>query len=166
MLDRSELKQLSGIQLADPALAKNPVCIGDVDMIIGAEYYEKCLCNETKQLGNLTLRLSRFDCTVAGALAPTTGNSRKFAGLAPKMLEASLMQYHRTESADNPGSGWKKEQKKDNRCLQHFESTHQRSSDVKFRLSLPFKINKVKVANNRSLAFKSLLKLEKTQNLS
>ncbi len=29
-------------------------------------------------------------------------------------------------------------------------------------LSLPFKVNKVKVADNRSLAFKSLLKLEKT----
>ncbi len=95
------------------------------------EYYEKCLCNETKQLGNLTLRLSRFGWTVAGALTLTTGNSRKFAGLALKMLEASLKQFHRTESADNPGSGSKKEQKEDNRCLQHFESTHQPSSDGK-----------------------------------
>ncbi len=35
MVDRLELKQLSRIQLADPALAKNHVCIGDVDTIIG-----------------------------------------------------------------------------------------------------------------------------------
>lgn len=160
-IDKKDLSELSKLQLADPALKKSIVRIEDVDMIIGAEYYERCICNQTLKVSNLNLRLSNFGWTVSGPLVPAQPERKKFTGFTMKTLEKSMKLFHQQQAVEisEPGVVEKNECES---CLRHFEATHRVGCDGKFVLRLPFKVDKSRVANNRVLALRSLFKLEKT----
>lgn len=144
-IDRKDLRKLSRLQLADPALAKSVVCIEDIDMIIGAEYYKSCICNETLKVNNLNLQLSNFGWTVLGPLVPAQVKRKKFTGFTMKILENSMKQFHQQQAVEilEPADA---ERKGSESCLCHFEVTHCVDSDGKFVLWLPFKVDKSNVA--------------------
>lgn len=50
--------QFKGVLLADPAFLQNPVNVPNVDILLGAEYFEQCMLNETKSVESLSLRPS------------------------------------------------------------------------------------------------------------
>ena len=48
--------QVRSFNLADPAMGKIDVDIHDIDIVVGAKYFEKCVCNETRLVNDLTFR--------------------------------------------------------------------------------------------------------------
>lgn len=48
VLEKQGLERLLKFQLADLPIAKKPVKIGDVDMIVGAKYVGKCFTGEIR----------------------------------------------------------------------------------------------------------------------
>ena len=130
-LSKEDLRELSKIQLADPALAKSVVSIEDVDMIIGAEYYERCICNKTLKVNSLNLRLSNFGWTVSGPLVPAQPVKKKFSAFTTKNLETAMV-FHQQQAVEalKPAS----EDEENSECLRHFEETHRVGSDGKFVL--------------------------------
>lgn len=56
------------LQLADPSLYRRNTSIENVEIILSAEFYEKCNCNETLDIESVSLRLTRFGWTISGPL--------------------------------------------------------------------------------------------------
>ena len=158
-IPKSDVNQLAKFRLADPALLKNPVRIDDVDVIIGSEYYERCIQNSSYEVNGLGLRLSIFGWTVAGSIPENKSSSKKFSGFTLRSIEENLQKFWEIESVEKPKPEMESEM---DRCVQHFEATHQIASDGKFGVRLPFKVDKSLVANNRCIALKSLFRLERS----
>lgn len=156
-IDKETMDRLTKFQLADPALTKRPVKISEVDMIIGAEYYGKCIEDRSEQIGELFLKLSRFGWTVSGPVV-AQAPKKKFSGLTLRAIEGSLKNYHRSESMPLTGTASKMEVQK---FVEHFEATYEFADDDKFNLSMPLKMEKERVSNNREIALVSLYRMER-----
>ncbi len=57
--------------MADPAFLKPVVNILKIDILLGAEYVENCLINNSKRIDSLTLRDTQFGWTITGSIPNT-----------------------------------------------------------------------------------------------
>lgn len=140
----SSLKQL---ELADTAFAYPCVNAPPVDLLLGAEYYDECQGNETKQIGSLHLRLSRFGWTVSGKIVkdlPHQHESSTF-NFCNLVITEQIKEFFDQEVFDSPS------QEDTEKCEEHFKRTYTRLSNGQFQVKLPFKED-VSLADNRKKA--------------
>ena len=156
LLPASVHNQLRQFSLADEALLKPDIQIPNVDILLSAEFYERCLYNETRTIDDLGLSLTRFGWTAIGATPPKHAQTR-FAGLTIREINDNLQKFWELEQP--PAIEETKLKTID--CVAHFENTAKVTDDNRFEVRLPFKLEKSKVADNRRRAKAALFALEK-----
>ncbi|XP_065204092.1 uncharacterized protein LOC135834183 [Planococcus citri] len=154
------INSLRNIPLADPAYHDTNISIDKIDMIIGAEYFGKCMMDESLTLDSLDLRLSQFGWIVSGVV-PQNSDSKKFVGFTRQDIDEKLTKFWEIEEASIPV---KIKNFEADQCVRHFENKYSFAEDGKFIVRLPFKIPRDSVENNRKRAMSALLRVEKNLN--
>lgn len=156
-IDSETVAKLRKFNLADPAFAKNHIRVSNVDMILGAEYYELCICNNSDRVGGIQLRLSKFGWTISGPFPASEKRLKVFSGCTIDKVENSIRKFWEIENSEKMESSLNEDW-----CNTHFERFHRIAKDGKFVVKLPLKVNRSLVNDNRALALKSLYRLEAT----
>ncbi|XP_067216967.1 uncharacterized protein [Linepithema humile] len=167
-LNFNKLQIPGNLQLADSKFYK----IGPIDMLIGAEFFFDLLETGKIELSKnqLILQNTKLGWIVAGsmpsiALEGLTHKQGAISALASSLksceiLNDNLKRFWKLENYDN-----EKVQVlsiDERKCEQHFERTTTRTSDGRFVLRLSFRENNLSIGNNREIAFKRLIHLERT----
>ena len=136
MIPASIHNQLRQFSLADDALRQPNIQISNVDILLGAEFYEQCLCNETRTIEGLRLRLTHFGWTVTGATEPSNQRTL-FSGLTIREINDNLQKFWELEEMV-PDRTEKPEWAQ---CVDHFETNTKLTPANEFEVRLPFKID-------------------------
>lgn len=160
---KSIFETLSMYQMADPAFEKPVVNMPHVDLIIGSEYFEKIILNETRSAGSATLRNTNFGWVLSGAVFEPSSRNVVYSNHVTSTvsdIDEQLAKFWRLEEVpSSPASSSEHE-----RCLAHFENTYSRNSEGRFCVRFPLKVPKEEITENRQRALASLLRLERTLN--
>lgn len=150
--------QLRKFSLADEAFSRPDVSIQNVDILVGAEFYEACLCNETRRIEGMTLRLTHFGWTASGPIPRLNQPNQSFCGATILEINENLKKFWELEEPAQLEPEF-------HECIEHFKKNTRIAENGKFIVSLPFKMNRDKVADNRSLALAAFFRLEKRLHL-
>lgn len=125
---------LRSFKLADPEFAS----VLNVDVLLGAEYYGKCICNENCTFKDFDIRLTQFGWTVAGAQNQSNQLSSQFSGcvnFADTEQEINFnlerfwaMEELETDQGDGKIAGLPIEHTE---CVEHFEKNVRVGEDGK-----------------------------------
>lgn len=156
--------QIRGFPLADPAIAEDPIHVPVPDILLGAEYFEACLLNDTRNFGKLTLRNSQFGWLLIGSV-----NQPASCGLLTSLpvcltlcqLENQLRRFCEMEDVNAPLTEITDDKAK---CSQHFEETHAYQTDGKFLVRLPLHSPRELLTYNYSYAYRNLVWSEKKRD--
>ncbi len=158
-----QIVALKSPKLADPAFSQKELNIPGIDLIVGAEFYEKCILNSSRSIGDLTLRQTVFGWTVSGLLASKKDSTTSFfcfnacsSDLTEQEITESVNKYLFVEDTPEITNTHIDE------CTDHFYKNYSRADDNKFVVRLPFKVDRNLVAHNRNAAVAQLLRVERT----
>ncbi len=121
-----------------------PHANGRVDILLGAEFVEKCLINSTRQIGDLVVRDTTLGATIIG----------RYTGQHAQLSHCNMV------SDDQLCKFWELEEcsyepaisDEHRECDSHFNRTHTRDKNGRFLVRLPFKVDPVFLADTRSNA--------------
>lgn len=155
---------IRGFPLADPAFANDPIIVPTPDLLLGAEYFETCMLNDTRQFGSITLRNSQFGWLIIGPMSRgESTTSEKSNGLPTCsticQIEYQLKRFCDLEDVAPPLEECSQDEKV--LCVNHFEDTHARHTDGKFVARLPLSRPRELLVYNYSYASKNLIWSEK-----
>lgn len=153
-----QYQPIRGFPLADPAFANDPIVVPTPELLLGAEYFETCMLNDTRQFGSITLRNSQFGWLIIGPMniseCLTTPTCATIC-----QIENQLRRFCDLEDVAPPSEECSKEEKV--ACVQHFENTHGRHEDGKFIVSLPLSQPRQLLVYNYAYASRNLVWSEK-----
>lgn len=146
-------------KLADPTFYKR----GRVDMLIGAEYFWDLLENDRINLGpNLpALMNTKFGWIAGGVIAndsPVVARTLCQTADDDNQLVELLKSFYKVEACDETRLSPTTE---DERCLDHFQRTHQRTEEGRYVVQHPFNDRKHELGESREMALKRFLTLER-----
>ncbi len=147
--------------LADPVWSKKRMIIEYVDMVIGGEFYKKIIRDKSVWVDELKLWSTLIGWTVDG-ITPNTSLpnlSTQFSGLTIQDIDQNLQKFWEIEEIGKPVSSLTSEHSS---CAKHLSENLSIASDSEFIVKLPFKFDRVKIANNRSRALASVIKVQRS----
>lgn len=159
-----DCQPIRGYPLADPAIAQDPVHVPVPDILLGAEYFETCILNDTRKFQALTLRNSQFGWVLTGPVThPPCCNFLANPPLCATIcqIEAQLRRFCEMEDIEEPFATDAEEQ---DACTAHFDQTHTYHSDGKFLVNLPLHSSTELLTFNFSYAYRNLMWTEKRRD--
>lgn len=134
-----------------------------IDLILGAEYYERCICSNTLDVGGATYRKTQFGWTISGSVnlpSLVPEKSCNFVMSSIPDIQEQLQKFWNAEEVevmeDQPAEYAI--------CDRYFADTTIRKSDGRFCVRLPFKVPPTDLGESRSHAHRSLIRGEKTSD--
>ncbi|XP_058456563.1 uncharacterized protein LOC131433960 [Malaya genurostris] len=146
----------TGIQLADPNFS-----IPDrVDMLLGAEVFFEMLKSGRMRIPNTSaiLQDTQFGWVLSGPIPSKSSKQQSFFISAEEDLNEIVRNFWRIESCDEFNE---KFVPLDEICLDHFRDTHERTSEGRYVVRLPFNDVKDQLGDSKAMAEKRFLALEK-----
>jgi hypothetical protein len=151
------VRALQKLSLADPAYKQENSRVEKIDLLLGAEYFWSCICNESCKIDSLNLQLLKFGWLVSGpAPLVRSANAMKFAGLTLQSVEFDLRKFWEIEEVETVNDSITEHQE----CVEHFKKTYSIGEDGKFIVRLPFKREKSLVSKNKNSALSALRRAE------
>lgn len=144
--------------LADPTFNER----GRVDMLIGAEHFWDLLQNDRIELGpNLpTLTSTKLGWIAGGVIAsdaPVVAHTFCQTAEDEPLIEL-LKSFYRVEACDEIRLVPKAD---DERCVEHFSRTHQRTEAGRYVVQHPFNERRHELGDSREMALRRFLNLER-----
>lgn len=124
------IKQNSSFQFAESTLPYS-----NVDIILGAEYYESCILNESRKSNGIFLRNSKLGWVISGPYVKEQPLSKSFCSLTTLNIQHQLKLFWELEEATDARST----SSEHDLCVKFFEETYSRDTDGRFIVKLPFK---------------------------
>jgi len=138
--------QLRRFPLADEAFTQTNISIPQVDVLLGAEFYKDCLCNETRKIEDLTLRLTHFGWTATGPAPPLNKAALSYSGFTTFEINENLKKFWEIEEINLINRESNRDE--NDKCVEHFYESFRIAKDGKFEFQLPFKTNPALVSDN------------------
>ena len=151
------IEKLKELQLAEPCLADAEARIDQVDIVIGAKYYAKCILDGTAQINSLHLRRSHFGWLVSGVAPVRKVLAEKFCGFTLNEINDNLAKFWEIKNVESSSRSLSTEEEE---CVKHFESNYSFADDGKFIVRLPVKSDRREIANTRKRVEKALVRVE------
>ncbi|KYN09177.1 hypothetical protein ALC57_18716 [Trachymyrmex cornetzi] len=167
-IDRDKLPIPGNIVLADPEFHNN----GPIDMLLGAEYFFDMIVAGKIELGQdqLILQNTKLGWIIAGSVPLTAcRDSINDKGTSSALvcslescdgLKECLERFWKLE--DYGSNKTKVLSIDEKRCEQHFEQTVTLTGDGRFMVRLPMRDANLPIGDNREIALKRLMHLERT----
>lgn len=145
-------------ELADPAFYSPNSNIAKIDILLGAEYVEQCMINESATFGSLTLRSTQFGWTLIGAVPYTQSppSVPHLCCLSMVNINDQLTRFWETESV----LPTKPTIDDSVFCKRHFVENTTRATNGQFVMRLPFKSSPTVLATNGASATSLSLRSE------
>lgn len=136
--------------------AEMPLPGNQVDILLGAEYFESCILNESQELQEIFHRNSQFGWVISGPFIVEKSPSNQFCNLTTIDIQDQLRRFWEIEEADTKPEADTEHQQ----CQEFFAQTTVRDKDGRFVVKLPFKIDRNQIGESRSLAISNLKRIE------
>lgn len=147
------------LKMPDVELAEAELLYNFTDILVGAEYVESYLLNETINVERVTLRNSRFGWLALGNASDLNPSAAGKPCLCHTTtlhsIERQLQNLYESETFDAEPSISEEQQ----RCVDHFEATYQRGPEGEFIVNLPLKGDVKELADTRRFAEKSVSRI-------
>lgn len=130
---------------------------GKVEILIGAEFYEKVMLDERRFYNDVAIRRTIFGNLMFGRLPDNFRLSIPSPNQCLLTINDQLKKFWELEEIETHNVIEDEELL----CLKHFESTYTRDEEGRFVLRLPFKGNVKKLSKLYPRAVNALLRLEK-----
>ncbi|XP_039307953.1 uncharacterized protein LOC105202487 [Solenopsis invicta] len=144
----------SHLKLADPSF-QTP---GQVDLLIGAQWFWEILCvGQIKLSNNLIMQKTRLGWIIGGPMSAPAQKVVKCNILKNINLEQQLTKFWELEEAPIT-KAWSQEEKD---CESYFVKTTRRDNDGRFIVSMPLKESPKVLGESRHQAKRRLINLEK-----
>lgn len=142
----------------DKNFANHAVQHPDIDIILGAEYVEICLEDESMSFESLKLRRSKFGYLISGAIDSSIEmiDNNQACNIATVTIECALCRFWEIEEAALSSESSLEAET----CRKHFYDNYSRLEDGRFVVKLPFKADIRKLSNTKTVAIKSLIRVE------
>ena len=150
------LSELSKLQVAEKSLKYR-----SVDLILGNEYYHRCILGATRVFDGVIFQETRFGWTPTGPIQRKPSGNPSFSFTTTREIQKDLQKFWNLDEVV-PNKPIEAEHDK---CKRHFCETVNRADDGRFVVRLPLKKSPTLLGKSRSNALKSLIYSEKRQRL-
>ncbi len=152
--------KLKSLKVADLAWTKSELNIPCVDILLGAEYYEKCLNPERQEINGTFLHSTQFGWIVTGPVSPPLSVMLTITNnplnQSCSTVETLLQKFWDIENVESENQNSQEE----DLCNLFFEKTVIQDSEGKFVVKLPLKGSISDLKSNLAQAIACLNRLE------
>ena len=148
---------LDSTELANIPLAEKKLKYHSVDMILGNEYYNRCVLTATATFDGILFQQTNFGWTATSPIPARTSGNTLFSFTSTREIEDDLTRFWEIEEV-LPIQIVKPEHEL---CEHHFENTFTRAEDGRFVIHLLLKESPSSLGEPRTRALRSLLNSEK-----